>query len=131
MSSLLDSPFILANDPEAEEILVVVGGLEGSVLTRRHSWISPRFNAQIFLLPLCPGTVATGAPVWSARSVFGGRAPTHPKVGERLKYPVLGTDPLLSSLALVLTRTTALHARARTTDNFGQRTAGQKIQPED
>ena len=92
--------FILANDPEAGEILVVVVGLEGSVLTRRHSWISPRFNAQIFLLPLCPGTVATGAPVWSARSVFGGRAPTHPKVGERLKYPALGTDPLPSSLAL-------------------------------
>ena len=60
MSSLLDSPFILANDPEAEEILVVVGGLEGSVLTRRHSWISPRFNAQILLLPLCLGTVEKG-----------------------------------------------------------------------
>ena len=100
LSSLLDSPYILANDPEAEEILFVVGGLEGSVLTRRRSWISPRFNSEILLLPLCPGTVATGAPVWSARSVFGGRAPTHTKVWGRPKYPVLRADPSLPFLAL-------------------------------
>ena len=98
LSSLLDSPNILAHDPEADEILSVVGGLEGSVLARRHSWISPRFNAEIPLLPLCPGTVATGAPVRSARSVFGGRAPAHANVRERPKYPVLGTDPFLSPL---------------------------------
>ena len=127
LSSLLDSPHILANDPEAERFSSVVGGFEGSVLARRHSWISPRFNTEIPLLPLCPGTVATGAPVRSARSVFGGRAPAHTKVWGRPKYPVLGTDPFFPHWSHVLINTVTMITRTLTLNNL--RRAAQKMQP--
>ena len=119
LSSLLDSPFILANDPEAEEILLVVGGLEGSVLTRRHSWISPRFNSEIPLLPLCPGTVATGAPVRSARSVFGGAHPHTPMCGSAPSTLCSGQILFSPHWSHVFIDTVALTMRAQTKNDFG------------
>ena len=72
--------------------------MSGYALIRRHSWISPRFNAQI---PCSPSVLGPWRRVLRAECPkrFWGRAPAHAKVRERPKYPALGADPSLSLLA--------------------------------
>ena len=81
LSSLLDSPNILANDPEADEILSVVGGLEGFVLARRHSWISPRFNSDLLAPPLSWDRGDGRSCVECPKRFWGARTHTHQSVG--------------------------------------------------